>query len=143
MMSAHATLSTAARTAGLLLLAVATATPEAHTQAPQKAFDAAAHAREAALANNTKILLRIRGGDRALEAKIDELLRGGKLRRTLLYEYEVLSLPRDSVMTPMALRSIGRAPDEVERGLFVIAGIVLWSQRLPKAEEETLVDQRE
>ena len=28
-------------------------------------------------------------------------------------------------------------------GVFVIAGIVLWSQRLPKAEEETLVDQRE
>lgn len=25
-------------------------------------------------------------------------------------------------------------------GLFVVAGIVLWSQRLPKTEEDTLVD---
>jgi len=28
-------------------------------------------------------------------------------------------------------------------GLFVLAGIVLWTRRLPKPEEKTLVDQRE
>lgn len=28
-------------------------------------------------------------------------------------------------------------------GIFIIAGIVLWSQRLPKADEETAVEQRE